>query len=266
MSKKNIMLLYFYGLVFFVLLTAAGCSENEMGAANRQKEQKNEIIVSAAMSLKGPLEELKNIYTQDRQGADMIFNFAASGVLRKQIERGAPADLFISADSRHIDELSTEGIILEDSRQELFYNTIVLITLPENEIVFSFDDLTDDRVSHISLGNPETVPGGKYAYELLNFLGLWENIKEKIVFAKDVRQVATYVETGNAAAGIVYKTDVTAGVVIRDNAPAGLQSNIAYTAGVVEDSGQKKAAGDFLDFLQSPEAQKVFARHGFMID
>src|SRR5699024_2759654 len=130
-----------------------------------------------------------------------------SGSLQQQISQGAPTDLFFSAAEDKYDVLVEEGIIAEEDGVDLLQNELVLIVPKENPAVERFEDLVRDEIDTISIGTPETVPAGKYAKESLERIGIWEEMESKVVYAKDVRQVLSYVETGNVNAGIVYRTD-----------------------------------------------------------
>ncbi|MBS4162258.1 molybdate ABC transporter substrate-binding protein, partial [Klebsiella pneumoniae] len=136
------------------------------------------------------------------------FNFGSSGALQQQIEQGAPADLFFSAAEDKFDRLVEKGLISKIDSVKLLENTLVLI-VPKGKAqqVSGFEDLTKSGVEKLAIGTPESVPAGKYAKETLTNLHLWSKVQSKIVYGKDVRQVLSYIETGNADAGVVYRTD-----------------------------------------------------------
>lgn len=227
---------------------------------------KNVIQVSAAISLKDALGVLKDIYERKTPGVEVQFNFGSSGMLQKQIEQGAPVDLFISAGKKQVDELAAKGLIVPETRTDLLGNEIVLVVAEEKKgVIRTFADLAD-KAGSISVGQPETVPAGKYGKETLVSLNLWDKVDKKVMFAKDVRQVLTYVESGNMDAGLVYVTDalVMKNGVVAATAPKGSHSPIVYPAAVVKDSRQKAAAGKLLAFLKTPAASKVFAKYKFI--
>jgi molybdate transport system substrate-binding protein len=223
--------------------------------------------MSAAISLQKPLTELARSYQDRHPGAKISFNFGASGSLQRQIEQGAPVDLYMSAATKQMDDLEKKSLILKETRQDLVINKLVLVVpVHSANRVRSFADLTDPTVSTISMGEPETVPAGMYALEALKALGIWEQVKGKTVLGKDVRTVLTYVETGNVEAGIVYATDaaVSSKVKIVAEVPQASYQPILYPAAVLKQSKNGLLASDFLRFLSGPEAQIVFEKYGFV--
>lgn len=223
------------------------------------------LIVSAAISLKGALDDLAAGYQRSHPGVKITFNYGASGTLQRQIEQGAPVDLFISAASEQIRALESEGLLLEGTRRDLAGNELVLIVPASARMAGGFADLARPDVHIVALGEPATVPAGVYARQTLEHLGLLEAVSEKAVYAKDVRQVLTYVETGNADAGIVYRTDAQDSPRVRIAATAqpAWHAPIVYPAAVVKGTRQAAAATGFLDFLASASARSVFAKWGF---
>jgi molybdate transport system substrate-binding protein len=230
-----------------------------------QKPIKTDLTVSAAISLKDALEDIKKLYQVENRDTNIIYNFGASGSLQQQIEQGAPVDLFLSAAPKQMDALEAKGLLLPGTRLDLVRNRIVLVVPKDSHSVSSFQDLTRSDVERIALGEPSSVPAGKYAGEVLTYFGIYEQVKPKAVLAKDVRQVLTYVETGNVDAGIVYFTDAisSAQVKIVAEAPRGSHSPVIYPVAVLKDSKNPQGAQDFEKFLASPKARAVFEKHGF---
>jgi len=234
-------------------------------------QQSSAIIVSAAISLKDALDELGPIFQvqQHRKnggsGTAVTYNYGGSGTLARQIEQGAPVDVFFSAAERQMDELAAQGLIAADTRRDLVGNALVLIAPAQPTALHSFQDLTGSAVKTIALGETSTVPAGMYARQTLEHLGLFAALERKIVYAKDVRAVLTYVETGNADAGMVYQTDANTSTKVRviAVAPADSHDPILYPAAVLRDSKDKAAARAFLEFLQGPDARAVFQKYGF---
>jgi molybdate transport system substrate-binding protein len=228
--------------------------------------EKKVVQVSAAISLKDALGVLKDMYAKTAPGVGVQFNFGSSGMLQKQIEEGAPVDLFISAGKKQMDELSAKGLIVPETRSDLLGNEIALVVAKEKKgIIRTFADLAD-KAESISIGQPETVPAGKYGKETLVSLQLWDKVEKKIMFAKDVRQVLAYVDSGNVDAGLVYVTDtvvMTSGVVAA-MAPKGSHSPVVYPMAVIKDSKHKDEARKFMEFLKTPQAAKVFAQYKFI--
>jgi molybdate transport system substrate-binding protein len=252
-------------LVLLVVATAGNLVVR--GAA----EQSPSITVSAAISLKDALDELGPVFQvqQHRKnggsGTAVTFNYGGSGTLARQIEQGAPVDVFFSAAEKQMDELAAQGLIEADSRRDLVGNALVLIAPAQSTTLHSFQDLTNPAVKALALGETSTVPAGMYARQTLEHLGLFASLEKKVVYAKDVRAVLTYVETGNADAGMVYQTDANTSNKVRviASAPADAHDPILYPAAVLRDSKNKPAARAFLEFLQGADARAVFQKYGF---
>lgn len=246
--------------LFMVLVFLGGCTRN-----TREPKADAEILVSAAASLKDALEEIKPVYENKNPGVKLVFNLGSSGTLQQQIEQGSPVHLFISAGKKQMDTLEEKKLIKEGTRTDLLGNQLVLITGKNNQVVKNFADLVRAEVKHIGIGNPESVPAGKYAKETLISLKLWDAVPAKLVEAKDVRQVLTYVETGNAEAGLVYQSDtvVSEKVKIVAAAPFESHSPIIYPAAVIGSVGKTGEAEKFLEFLRGDEAMVIFTKFGF---
>lgn len=227
-----------------------------------------ELTLSVAISMKEAIEELGRTFTQSRPGVVLRYNLGASGELSKQIEAGAPVDVFISAAARQMDELETLGLLLPGSRRVFAHNVLVAIQPADS----AFDlarptDLLDSRVKRIVIGNPKTVPVGQYTEESLRGLGLWPRLSDKLVFAENVRQALDYVARGEVDAGFVYATDVRtarAGTVKEAFRPAeDTYRRVVYPAAVVRDSKHKALAQAFIELLLSPPGRAVLTRFGF---
>ncbi len=228
--------------------------------------QEHELTVSAAVSLKDALDEIHNLFLQDHPGTAIHLNLGASGTLQRQVEQGAPVDVFISASSSQMDALGAAGLVVTGTRKDLLRNAVVLIVPKGATHISSFEDLTRADVKRIAVGEPQTVPAGKYAQEVLKHFGIYERLKPKFVRGKDVRQVLTYIATGNADAGIVYATDAFSSpeVVIVATAPADSHSPVIYPVAVMKDSKNKDGAKEFVEFLLGSKAQSVFRKYGFL--
>jgi molybdate transport system substrate-binding protein len=234
------------------------------GCATRPAE-KVELIVSTAASLTDVMEELKVLYDEQNDNVILTINYGSSGALQQQIEQGAPADIFISAASAQMDKLEKQELLFPGSRLDLLRNTMVLIMPNDSFIeIQSFNDLTDAAIQKIGIGEPGSVPAGQYAKEVLVSKGLWDALEAKLVYGRDVRQVLTWVETGNVDAGIVYMTDArVSGSRIVTEAPPGSHQPVVYPAAVIAGTKHKQEASEFLTFLKSPEASDLFIKHGF---
>lgn len=245
-------------LLIVITLTVTACNRSA-------SLQTDALTVFVAASLQNAMAELESTFRQSQPRVKLTFNFGASGMLGQQIERGAPADVFISAAPKPMDALASKGLILAGTRRDLLRNQVVLIVPADGPGPASFQELTDKKVKLVALGEPGSVPVGDYGRQTLQALHLWAAIESKLVLGKDVRQVLTYVETGNADAGIVYATDAhqSAKVRIVETAPEGSHAPVVYPIAVVKDSHNAAAARAFVGFLTQREASAVFAKHGF---
>ena len=231
MAKKSSGIII--GLITAILLSAmllfAGCVSDSSSA-----EETTTITVSAASSLTDAMTDIAAAFEEDNPNINVELNFAASGSLRQQIEGGAPVDVFASASKKHVD-------ILED------------------------ENLTSDAVTKVSIGNPETAPVGKYAKESLTDSGLWDELEEKMVYGENVRQVLTYLETGDVDAGFVYMTDAK---IAKENSieiitTVPTVTEIIYPVCIIDSSENKEEAQVFLDYLTSETGKQILTDYGF---
>jgi molybdate transport system substrate-binding protein len=227
--------------------------------------QSNSLTVSAAASLRNVLEEVKQEYTKSQPDVKINYNFGASGALQQQIEQGADVDIFIAAAAKQMDALESKNLLLSATRKNLLGNQIVLIVPKNSQDISSFADLQRDRITKIALGEPSSVPAGKYAQEVLSYLKIFESTKKKFVFAKDVRQVLSYVETENVDAGIVYITDAKQSKLVKIIATATAKSHspVIYPIAVIQSSKNVPQARSFTEFLLSKEASNIYQKYGF---
>jgi molybdate transport system substrate-binding protein len=226
-----------------------------------------EIIVSAAISLKNAFEEIGKLFEGKYKGVKVSFNFGASGDLVRQIEGGAPVDVFASAAQKDMDEAEKKGLIVPDSRVNFAGNSIVLIIPADSKIrIQTFQDLGLNQVGKIAAGNPKTVPAGRYAEEVFVHFKLLPAIKEKLVYAEHVRQVLDYVARGEVDAGVVYSTDAMVrakDIKLVVVAPEESHRPVIYPAAVVTKTGKQGLAKAFVTLLASEEAGKVLEQYGF---
>jgi molybdate transport system substrate-binding protein len=225
------------------------------------------LLISAAASLKDILEEIKPLYQQSKPNVNISYNFGSSGALQQQIEQGAPADIFISAAKKQVDALEQKGLLVAGTRNIIAKNRLVLV-VPKNSVgITSFYNLKDAKVKKIAIGEPRSVPAGQYAQQVLEKLKIWNQVKPKLVFANNVRQVLASVETGNAEAGLVYVTDakISNKVKVVVTADEKYHSAIIYPLAVVKRSKNLAAAKEFSQFLSSDQAKTVFKKYGFIL-
>ncbi|MGD0614248.1 MAG: molybdate ABC transporter substrate-binding protein [Verrucomicrobiota bacterium] len=226
-----------------------------------------EVTVFAAASLTESLNEIAAAY-EARSADKIIFNFGASSTLARQIEEGAPADIFFAADEAKMDRLEGKGLILKETRKSFLSNSLVIVVAADGgAVIVSPKDLATDKVKRLALAEPNSVPAGIYAREYLEKQHLWSAVEAKVVPTENVRGALAAVEAGNVEAGIVYKTDaaISRKVKVACQIPAGDTPDIRYPAAVVRGSKQLEAAKAFLEHLATEEAGKVFERHGFVV-
>jgi len=234
--------------------------------ASSESAEKVELTVSAAASLTDALKEIETNYKLKNPSVALHFNFGSSGSLQQQIEQGAPADLFLSAATKNMQALVDKQLIAEDKHTPWLANELVVVVPSDGGAALSgMDELAKPEVKHVAVGIPESVPAGRYAKEALDNAKLWEPLLAKLVQGKDVRQVLQYVETGNADAGFVYKTDALTSqkVKIAFTVDPQTYSPAEYPIGIVKATKHSKEAGDFYEYLQTKEALDVFVKHGF---
>lgn len=226
-----------------------------------------EVMVFAAASLTDALKEIGTAY--EKGGGDkVVFNFAASNLLGRQIAEGAPADLFLSADEATMDRLEKGGHVVPGSRKSLLSNRLVVVVPFDSSLeIKTIADLAAPRVRALALAEPQTVPAGIYAKEYLQSQQLWSRVIDRVVPTENVRAALAAVEAGNVDAGIVYKTDagISKKVKVAFEVPTGEGPRITYPCALVAESPRLEAARRFFAYLGSPAGLAVFERFGFEI-
>jgi molybdate transport system substrate-binding protein len=226
-----------------------------------------EIHVFAAASLSESMKEVARAY-EKQSGDKVVLNFGASSTLARQIEEGAPADIFFSADEAKMDALESKGLIIKATRKNRLSNSLVIVVASEGgSAIKSAQDLAMSSVKRVALGDPRAVPIGVYAREYLEKLKLWNAIKPKVVATENVRAALAAVEAGNAEASIVYKTDaaISKKVKVAFEIPLGEGPKISYPMAMVKDSKEPQAGRKFLAYVNSDEAGNVFKKYGFIV-
>ncbi|MDN3920915.1 molybdate ABC transporter substrate-binding protein [Roseateles violae] len=227
--------------------------------------QAAELTISAAASLANAFKELAPGFEAQHPGTRLLFNFAASDALLAQIAKGAPVDVFASADQETMDRAQAQKLILPDSRRNFVRNALVLVTPREGGVALSsLADLQKPAVRRIALGKPEAVPAGRYAKGALEAARLWPALEPKAVYAGNVRQALDYVARGEVEAGFVYATDAA---VQRDKVKqlfvVPIDTVIRYPLAAVAGGAHAELARRFIEHVLSPTGQAVLARHGF---
>lgn len=262
MFKKASIFLILLGLFLIPL----GCSSGQQSPSGETPAEKVEIMVSAAASLTDALNELKTSYEKEHQGVKVTYIFGSSGKLATQIEKGAPSDVFLSASKKDMDSLEAKDLIQKDSRIDFTENALVLITKKDSSLsLTSFEEIDPGKINHFAIGEPEIVPVGRYTKEVFEKLNLWEPMQSKIVLGSDVRQVLTYVESGNAEAGVVYFSDAKISDKVKVLAEANQEWHkpIVYPGAVVADTKHVEEAKVFLTYLLSEQGKEILNKYGF---
>lgn len=223
------------------------------------------LLVSAAASLTNVLPAIAAEFERAHPGLQVKCNFAGSGALQQQIEKGAPVDVFISAAQRQMKALHMKRLIDTTTRKYVCGDELVLI-VPSGGHMREWNDLLGETVQRIAIADPASVPAGMYAQQALTSLGLWDRLKYKFVYAENVRQALEYVEGRNVEAGIVYHTDALIAKHSTEISPApeGTHEPILYPAVVVVRSPHREIARQFIEYLTSASAQKEFQKWGFL--
>ena len=224
-----------------------------------------ELTVSAASSLTESFRELGTAYEKAHPGTKVDFNFAASGVLLQQISRGAPVDVFASADEATMDQAEQQDLLAAGSRAVFAVNALWVVVPPQATAApRSLKDLAGAGVQRIALGNPDSVPVGRYAKGALQAAGLWPSLQARIISTQNVRQSLDYVARGEVDAGFVYATDAQAMPDrVRRAFAVPVSGRIAYPLAVTRASAQPAEARRFTAFVRSAQGQAILARHGF---
>ncbi|MDQ3606138.1 MAG: molybdate ABC transporter substrate-binding protein [Gemmatimonadota bacterium] len=245
-------------IALFWLASASGC-------AGEPASRPITLTISAAVSLREVVSALIGQYEAAHPEVRVRANFAGSGTLQRQIERGAPVDLFLSAAPVAVGSLQARGLIAPGSAKVIAGNQLVLVTARDAGGVRGFRDLAAPSVSRVALGAPASVPAGAYAVEVLRWYGVEREVLAKAVMTQHVRQALVYVERGEVDAGIVYRTDAarSPGVRVVATAPAGSHTPIHYVLAVVSATPHPHEARAFAAYLASPDAAAVLRRAGF---
>ncbi|WP_134705175.1 molybdate ABC transporter substrate-binding protein [Ammoniphilus sp. YIM 78166] len=244
---------------FILLMFTIACSTQQQG-------QKVELMVSSAASLTDALHELKPLFEEQHPHISLVINFGSSGKLAKQIEQGAPSDVFLSASKKDMDTLEAGDFIRKETRADFSKNKLVLITnLDKPMEASSFESIPVDQIQHMAIGEPDTVPAGRYAKEALERIGLWPALQGKLVLGSDVRQVLTYVSSGNADLGVVYASDAvtTPKIKILAEANSDWHQPIVYPGAVITASSHQEEAQAFMTFLLGKQGRETLVKYGF---
>ena len=266
MNRRPFVTLISWVVISF--LTVVSCNQ----VTSTTNSQTVELTVSAAASMQDALSEVAKAYQAEYPNTKITYNFASSGTLTQQIKQGAPVDIFISANEKFMDELEKKKLLISKTRKDFLKNNVVLIVPKKDNIdntnnISNFQQLTNPNIKRFSIGEPESVPAGQYAKQVLDNLEIYDKVKPKTVFAKNVRQVLSYVESGNVDAGIVYATDakISNKVEVVATASENNHKPIIYPVAAIKRSKNSEAAKDFIQFLFSNSAKNTFKKYGFQM-
>jgi len=256
-------------LIISTILAMTGCSQkaktSETPVPVAQKQVT--LTISAAASLTEAMGEIKTLYKKEKPNVTINYNFGSSGTLQQQIEQGADADLFFSAATKQMKALQKKGLLIDNTKVNLLGNSVVLITKSDSTLnISNFKDLENSKIKKIALGEPKTVPVGQYSEEILTSLKILDKVKAKAVYGKDVKEVLSWVESGDADTGIVYGTDAKTSKKVKVLATAGKElykTPVVYPAAVIKASKNIEDTKAFLAYLSSDKAKEVFVRYGF---
>lgn len=263
-------------LVLALAVTACGQAPSAGSPSGTPAAEPVELTVFAAASMTETLTEIAEMYKAVAPNVSIVFNFDSSGTLQTQIEEGAVCDLFISAAQKQMNQLDSsksgdanpDGLdfVLQGTRVNLLENKVVLAVPDDNKAgIESFADLATDKLSLLCIGN-EDVPVGAYTLEILDFLGVREELESsgKLTYGSNVKEVTTQVKEGTVDAGVIYATDAfSANLKVVDEATKDMCRQVIYPAAVMKNTKNEQAARDFLSYLQGEDAMAVFASVGF---
>lgn len=228
--------------------------------------QAGEVTVSAASSLTNAFQEIARSYEAEHADARVLLNFGASGALLQQIAKGAPVDVFASADQETMDMAASQNLLAAGTRQDFSRNALVLIVPGDSQIrLEQLADLQQPAVERVAIGNPASVPVGRYSQQALEAVGLWGAVQAKAINTQNVRQSLDYVARGEVEAAFVYATDAQLmkdKVKVAFNVP--LDVAINYPIALLSDSANVEEGKRFMAHVQSPAGQEILVRHGFL--
>ena len=266
--KKKIVLSTLITLMLSVLIISCSAQKDSSSAQKNTTttEPSVELNISAAASLKEAMADIHTEFKKVKPNVTLTVNFGASGSLQQQIEQGAPCDIFISAGQSQMKALDEKSLLLENTKKDLVKNDLVLVG-PKDTTLTGLSDLTSDKVKKIAVGEPASVPAGKYADEVFTNLGIKDAISSKLVFGKDVKEVLAWSTSGNTEVGFVYKSDALSSkdVKIIETIADDKHSPITYPVGIIKASKNPDVSKAFEDFLFTDTCKKIFEKYGYGI-
>ena len=224
-----------------------------------------DLVVSAAASLTNAFADIGKEFEKSKPGTKVLFNFSASGQLLQQLSRGAPVDVFASADQQTMDKAEKQSITVRGTRENFVRNKLVVVVPAHSKVdIANLDGLGSAEVKRIALANPDSVPVGSYAKQALEAAGSWDKLRDKYISTTNVRQSLDYTARGEVDAGFVYLTDALLmpnRVRIAFEVP--LATEILYPIAAVKGNGNENGAREFIAYLKTDTAQKILQKYGF---
>ena len=260
--KKIVIVCFACLIVVSSVFLISGCSSSKS-----TNSKQTTITISAAASLTESLNKIVANFEKTYPNVLVRVNYCASGALRQQIEQGAKVDLFLPVSLKDLQTLESEKLI-DPSKSEVFAKNILVLIVPKGNPlnIKGVDDLKREDVKRIAIGAVPSVPAGVYAKESMEKVGLFNELKDKFIYAKDVRQVLDYVNTSNVDAGFVYRTDaaIVKDVEIASTIPDLNHKPIEYYAAIINSSKNQDISTEFMKYLLDKDSQKILSGYGFL--
>lgn len=272
LRMESTLLVGFVVAAVLVVAGLTGCGSSSTAptdseGAGSEASGAKALTVSAASSLKNVMTEIGKAFDA-AAGCTTTFNFEASGTLQKQIEGGAPVDVFASAAPKQVKALEDQNLVDAASIKDFAGNEIAVVVPADSTLgLTSFQDLTKDTVKKVGYGDPKAAPHGVAAEEVLASLGILDQVKPKVVYAQNVSQALSYITSGEVDAGIIFTTEALAGgdkVKVVATADQAWYTPVAYPIALVSASEVKDLGQDFIDFVTGAEGQAILAKYGFL--
>src|SRR3954463_4464979 len=224
-----------------------------------------DLVVSAAASLTNAFTEIGKQFEQLHPGTTIILNFGGSGQLLQQIAKGAPVDVFASADQETMDQAQSQGLIDAETRHNFVSNALVIVVPKQSRLeLSSLRQLMSAEIRHIAIGNPDSVPVGRYSKSVLVASGQWDTLAPKLINTQNVRQSLDYVSRGEVEAAFVYRTDAA---ILPDRVRVALEvptaTPILYPIATIKGASNNAQARKFVQFMHSDSARKILQNYGF---
>ena len=250
-------------MVFGVALVLVACQASSSAGAS--KSAGAPITVAAAADLQFALTEIGKLF-QAETGRKVVFTFGSTGTLAKQIENGAPIDVFAAANVQFVDDLRAKGMLIRDSQQLYAVGRIVLASNKKSGVAArDLGDLARPEVKKIAIANPEHAPYGAAAKQALEAAGLWEQVKPKLVFGENISQALQYVQTGNAEAGIVALSVANVPEIDYVLIDESLHKPLKQALAVVSSTKQEETSREFIAFINGPKGRTIMKKYGFLL-